>query len=153
MCANFRFFSWSVSYPTAAHFIGYYNANNSFQQQQQQQQQQEEEEDCSDDTLYFPADIETDFLDDITMVDLNPAETFSELEGSLIDVELNLPGMECGQRDAVSLQFQLEELTSSLLEKALQGKMFRVASGVTHYIPSRKKQKVLGLVFKLVVQG
>lgn len=118
---SYRFFDWSVSYPTAAHFIGYYNANC----YQQETRSNTVSDDLSDLPLYLGCSSmvpETDFLDDITL-DLDmitPMNTISDCE--LEDMGLNgLLLQQNNQKELLSLHYQLEEITASLLEKALRG--------------------------------
>lgn len=125
----FRFFDWSISYPTSAHFVGYYTANsfhndNAF---------------SSD----FPLSLsgEEDLLSDVDFLDcvsvqLDLMDSASVLEGmgngtvertDSVEGRTQAPqGISTlrtpyNQEEFLPLRYQLEEITASLLEKALRG--------------------------------
>ena len=126
---HFRFFDWSVSYPTAAHFIGYYNAN--CLKRENGSTAVTKGLTSSPSLSSFPdfplslSSVETDFLDSVEMdFDLSSLCSISECEledvvvGGWGDTPLT-PLHE--QRDTSSLHHRLEEVTASLLEKSLKG--------------------------------
>lgn len=116
-----RFFDWSVSYPTAAHFIGYYNDNCFQQDGQSDAEGSGDRRDLSppspDLTFGLDSTGASDLLDDMgSDFDLNDISGISDcdLEG------WDSPTLPHGSHTEL-LQFQLEEVTASLLEKALRG--------------------------------
>lgn len=147
---SFRFFGWSISYPTAAHFVGYYNAN-SFQ---------------SDGNVFPLPDLplclsselppEMDYLDCISAeLDLmDPMNTLSELGGMGSVGTSGVGGVTPGESraqegmegitdiaqrtstgqnedDVLSLHYQLEKITTLLLEKALRGIIYTTELAAT----------------------
>jgi len=102
---SFRFFSWSISYPTASHFVGYYISNTC-------QLEELNEDDLSEISLTLEsASSQEDALADVPQ-ELDMVVPVCNLDEITHDIHRRSRDFHC----------QMDSITASLLERALRGK-------------------------------